>query len=123
EVIIVNDGSTDNSPEVVSRYLDPRITLLSQDNMGVSSARNLGITKARYPWILFLDADDEWESNKMETIALWLGRCPRVCWGFSGYRVYRDHLYRSTKGSDSIYVIDNIFDELLRGVSILTSTV
>lgn len=60
ELIIINDGSTDDSLVHASRYNDPRIKIISQANQGVSSARNLGIKNAKHLWIAFLDADDMW---------------------------------------------------------------
>ncbi len=59
ELIVVDDGSTDNTSEIVSTLLsDPRITLLKQANKGVSAARNAGIRVAQGRYITFLDADD-----------------------------------------------------------------
>lgn len=60
ELIIVNDGSTDNSIEIVRQFDDPRIQLVSIPNSGVSVARNTGIKMAKMKWIAFLDADDWW---------------------------------------------------------------
>lgn len=60
EIIVVNDGSTDNGREIVEAMLDPRIRLINQANQGVSVARNRGIHEATYELIAFLDADDEW---------------------------------------------------------------
>lgn len=59
ELIIVNDGSTDNSVDVVRRFEDDRIVLLEQENAGPSAARNVGIKRAKAEWIVFIDADDE----------------------------------------------------------------
>jgi len=60
EIVIVDDGSTDNSINLVKEFDDKRITIISQVNQGVSAARNTGIDKAKYDYIAFLDADDEW---------------------------------------------------------------
>lgn len=59
ELMIVDDGSTDNSAYIVQSYLfDDRIKYIKKNNGGVSSARNLGVQKAKGKWVIFLDADD-----------------------------------------------------------------
>jgi glycosyltransferase involved in cell wall biosynthesis len=68
EIIILNDGSTDQSLEKVNNIIDSRIKIISTENRGVSQARNLGIEKAKFPYIAFLDADDYWENNHLETL-------------------------------------------------------
>ena len=68
EVIVIDDGSTDQSVTVVTTFNDPRIRLLSYSNGGVSLARNRGITQASYPLIAFLDGDDAWLPNHLEEI-------------------------------------------------------
>lgn len=68
EIIVVNDGSTDKSADVVKSYSDARIRLINQKNAGVSAARNKGIDEAESRLVAFLDSDDEWMPNYLETI-------------------------------------------------------
>lgn len=68
EAIVVDDGSTDNGPEVVKSYGDPRIRLIRQENQGVSASRNRGVKEAMTDLVVFLDADDEWTPSHLETI-------------------------------------------------------
>ena len=65
EIIVIDDGSTDETGEVLKKYGD-RIRLLFQDNGGCASARNKGIRIARGKYIAFLDADDLWMPTKLE---------------------------------------------------------
>ncbi len=68
EIIVVNDGSTDGSEQVIFKLNNPLIKLFVQPNSGVSAARNKGIEEAKGDWIAFLDADDEWMPEFLETI-------------------------------------------------------
>src|SRR6266436_3460386 len=58
ELIVVDDGSTDSTPDILRAFADRRLIVLRQDNRGVSAARNAGLALARAPYIFFLDADD-----------------------------------------------------------------
>lgn len=65
EVIVVDDGSTDDTPLILAEYGD-RIRVIRQQNLGVSAARNAGIAAARGEWVSFLDSDDVWQPRKLE---------------------------------------------------------
>jgi glycosyltransferase involved in cell wall biosynthesis len=69
EVVIVNDGSTDKSAEIVKRIEDSRIRLIEQENGGPSKARNTGVKNAKGDWIVFLDADDEFLPRALSIFA------------------------------------------------------
>ena len=68
ELLIINDGSTDNSLNVVSSFEDDRIKVYTTKNQGVSAARNLGIKNASGYFIAFLDADDSWNKFFLESL-------------------------------------------------------
>jgi len=74
EVIVVDDGSTDETREVLSKYGD-RITVIYQENSGPSAARNRGIAAAKGEFIGFLDSDDVWLPTKLEKQVALLNRC------------------------------------------------
>ena len=66
EVIVVNDGSDDNTSEIINSYDDPRITLYEQENKGLSAARNKGINMSEGEYISFIDDDDEYFTNFLQ---------------------------------------------------------
>lgn len=70
EIIIVDDGSTDDSLDIATHISesDPRISVYSQNNAGVSSARNYGIEKSKFDYVAFLDGDDYYHNRFLESV-------------------------------------------------------
>ena len=91
EVILIDDGSTDNTPEIVKGF-PPVVRYYRQENGGISSARNLGVRHARGEYIAFLDSDDTLLENALEKSVACLDRYPEA--GFCYGKVY----YMDEKG-------------------------
>jgi len=78
QIIVIDDGSEDDTAKLVQHEF-PDIEYIYQRNAGVSAARNRGIQAARYPWIAFLDSDDEWLPDKLEEQQAALAMNPFCC--------------------------------------------
>jgi Glycosyltransferases, probably involved in cell wall biogenesis len=88
ELIVVDDGSTDDTAAVVGRVTDARVRLLRTAHRGVSAARNAGLEEARGELIAFLDADDIWEPTKLERQVALMDAEPDVALVFTDLRRY-----------------------------------
>ena len=82
EIIVVDDGSTDDTDKVVRTYGE-KVRYIRQENTGAGSARNRGVEEAKCNWIAFLDADDEWLPEKLELQINLLQRNEDLVWAFS----------------------------------------
>ena len=87
ELIIVNDGSTDKSLQVVREFSDCRIKVFSNINGGVSHARNFGVRHAQGDFIAFLDADDLWDADYLSEMKSFIERFPGCGLYMSAHRV------------------------------------
>lgn len=81
EVILVDDGSTDNSWDICKEILeeDKRVCLFRQEHAGVSAARNLGLKKCRGNYVFFLDSDDEYKQNLLQKVVHIFENCKCDC--------------------------------------------
>lgn len=92
ELLVVDDGSTDETPAVMGSFTDDRIRYIRYEpNRGANAARNVGIRAARAPYIAFQDSDDDWFPEKLERcMAVWEEAGPEVGVVYSGYWKYMD---------------------------------
>lgn len=91
EIIIVDDGSTDKSLQIVKNINDSRIILFTKKNGGVSSARNFGIAKSKGEYICFLDSDDIWTENYLKEINKIISKDKEADMICSAYGIFKEN--------------------------------
>ena len=97
EIIVVDDGSTDETPEVLASFGD-RIRTFRTQNQGAAAARNFGVAQARGEYIAFLDADDLWRSDKLELQLACFAADPGIGLVHCAHTMFSEH--GSEEGSD-----------------------
>lgn len=112
EVIVVDDGSKDNSAAVVTQFHDTRIHLIRQENGGVSAARNRGIEEAHGEYVAFLDADDVWKTDHLENITNLIRQYPQC-------RAWASSYVNNINGTDHNIILNKM--SFKGGCGILTN--
>lgn len=126
EIIIVNDGSNDNSEAIIQTFQDDRIQYYSKKNEGVTVARNFGIEKTTADYICFLDADDYWFPNFLETMHQFIAKLPEQMIFASAIEIETKNKtipahYSISKKSD--FEIVNFFDASQKECVLWTSSI
>lgn len=122
EVVVVDDGSTDDTAQVMERFVgDPRVTLLRQENRGPSAARNAGVAASKGAFLNFLDADDDITPEKLERQLAVMEADPGIGFAYCDIR-YMDEDGAEIKDKKELSVADgrrelsgDIFDQLFTG--------
>lgn len=109
EIIVVDDGSTDDGPETVRRIGGESVRLLTQPNAGVSAARNRGVAASRGEWIAFLDADDRWAPDHLAEIASMIREFPGCGIYATAFRIVGRRSTRIAPAPAARGIVDDFF--------------
>lgn len=123
ELVIVNDGSTDTSREIVASIQDSRIRIVDKPNGGISSSRNEGIVSARYMYVAFLDADDLWAPDFLETIRQLIADYPDADCYTTGYACKYGGDILNIFGARTRGIVGDFFKQVYKGPVMHASSV
>lgn len=127
ELLLVDDGSTDRSIDIINQFEDPRITLITQANSGVSVARNTGIKNSKHRWIAFLDADDWWHPEYLQHLFQVIKQTPAAQTIASGFYCIQDAPdWQPTPwplNPPELEIIENLPTRWMQGIPFFTSSI
>lgn len=112
EIIVINDGSTDNTQSLVAAIPDPRIKLFSYANGGLAVARNRGISHATGEFVAFIDADDLWTPDKLASQLAALQQNPEAGAAYS-WTAFIDDQGQFLYAQKPIFFEGNVYGEML----------
>ena len=121
ELIIVDDGSTDDSLAIINSFRDSRIRIFKQNNQGPSGARNTGIAQSSFAWLLFIDADDTLTPDALKYLAEKVNSYPNIDLFIGAYKnddqlIRRYNKTKLIRNGHRAFVLDWLF--LLTGTFI-----
>lgn len=125
EIVVVDDGSRDGSGDVVATIEEPRLRLVTQDNAGVSAARNRGAGEARGEYLAFLDADDLWKPCHLEELERLIRAFPDSGIYSVAHEIVQGSLvYRPNTGVGSEFFgrVDNFLSAFSGGLALVNSS-
>ena len=119
ELIVVDDGSSDNGPASVKQFEDRRIRLVTQANAGVSAARNRGVDLSNSDIVAFVDADDYWDPSHLSNLLELVKRFPEASIFATAYfmvgevgQIRKTRLRNHATPSETMRISDYFFDAL-----------
>ena len=125
EVVVVDDGSTDHSAHLVEKGQDARVKLIRQKNGGVSAARNRGILSSKGEYVAFLDADDYWHPQHLQTLLDLVEKYQNVSTFFTHYHFLQKTetpaVWAALPETEDGLVL-NYFESVLKGDQLATSS-
>ncbi|RUT02707.1 glycosyl transferase [Dulcicalothrix desertica PCC 7102] len=112
EIIVINDGSTDDTQLVLEKIKEPRLKIISSQNEGVSAARNKGIKAAQSEYIAFIDADDLWTNDKLELQLAAIKANPDIGVVYS-WTSQMDETGKKFHSGARVFIEGNVYQDLL----------